>query len=328
MTPIVRVTTGSRLHFGLWALQGSGERDYGGVGVMIEQPAISLMISPADGLRANGIHSQRAAEFARHWATFHGRGTPACAIQVITAPPQHSGLGTGSQLALAVAAGLNAFCGLPMQNAVELALSSGRGQRSAVGVHGFLHGGLIVDQGKRIGEPLAPLDCRIEIPSGWRFLLVRPLDYAGLAGDEETLAIASLPPIPLQTTNRLIAEVRDHLIPAAATSDFTAFSGSIYRYGHTSGECFAQRQGGPFNGPVLADLVRSIRKLGIEGVGQSSWGPTIFAVLPNELKAREAAESLRGVWKGGKLDLLVTAPLNRGARVELLDQTTTSCQPD
>ena len=328
MTLIVRVTTGSRLHFGLWALQGSGERDYGGVGAMIEQPAISLTISPADGFSAEGMHSQRAAEFARRWATFHGRESPACAIQVTAAPPQHSGLGTGSQLALAVAAGLNAFFGLPAQNAVELALSVGRGQRSAIGVHGFVHGGLIVDQGKRIGDPLAPLDCRIEIPNSWRFLLVRPLDCAGLAGDEESLAIASLPPVPCETTKRLIAEVRDYLIPAAATGDFTQFSASLYRYGHASGECFAQRQGGPFNGPVLADLVQSIRKLGIEGVGQSSWGPTIFAVLPDEIQAGKAAETLRRSWKGADLDVLVTAPLNRGARVELLGHTTSSRQPD
>lgn len=318
MTRVVQVTTGSRLHFGLWGLQGSGERDYGGVGAMIEQPAISLTISPADGFGARGIHSERAAEFARRWAAFHGHKAPVCAILVTDAPPQHTGLGTGSQLALAVAAGLNAFFGLPKQNAVELALSVGRGQRSAVGVHGFLHGGLIVDQGKRMAEPLAPLDCRIEVPSDWRFLLARPLDCAGLAGDEESLAMASLPPVPFETTNRLIAEVRDHLVPAAATGDFALFSASLYRYGHASGAYFAERQGGPFNGPVLTNLVETIRNLGIEGVGQSSWGPTIFAVMPDETQARNAVDSLHGSWKGAELDVLVTAPLSRGARVELL----------
>ncbi len=43
-------------------------------------------------------------------------------------------------------------------------------------------------------------------------------------------------------TEQLIAEVRDHLVPAAATGDFTVFADSLYRYGHQS-RASASRRG-------------------------------------------------------------------------------------
>ena len=71
---------------------------------------------------------------------------------------------------------------LPSQSPQELALSVGRGLRSAVGTYGFVFGGLIVEQGKLPDEPISPLDCRIDLPEAWRFVLVRPLGLTGIAG--------------------------------------------------------------------------------------------------------------------------------------------------
>src|SRR5262249_44809242 len=152
-----------------------------------------------------------------------------------------------------VAGGLNAFCGLPSQTPQELALSVGRGLRSAVGTYGFVFGGLIVEQGKLSCEPISPLDCRIDLPEEWRFVLIRPRGLVGLAGEKEGEAFGSLPAVPQAVTEELIALVRDRLVPAAATADFAQFAESLYSYGRLSGECFAARQGGPFNGPLLTE---------------------------------------------------------------------------
>jgi beta-RFAP synthase len=319
MPRLVRVAAPSRLHFGLWSLAGA-ERSYGGVGAMIERPGLYLEIAEAAELAAEGPLAARALAFARRWAEFHRRQPPKCAIRIASAPPEHAGLGTGTQLGLSVAAGLSAWCGLPDQTPLELALSIGRGLRSAVGTHGFVLGGLIVEQGKLEGEPISPLDCRIPLPDAWRFVLVRPHGLAGLAGDDEASAIASLPAIPEATTQSLVDLTRDRLVPAAAMGDFDAFAHSLYRYGHDAGMCFAARQGGAYNGPQLAALVEHIQSLGYEGVGQSSWGPTLFVATRDEQAARNLVDRLENE-RFGRLEMTISAPCNSGARIEVFGDT-------
>ncbi|MCI0361330.1 MAG: hypothetical protein L0211_22840 [Planctomycetaceae bacterium] len=314
----VHITAPSRLHFGLWSLAGGTGRQYGGVGAMVEKPGLVLAIRESGMLATTGPLAGRAMNFCWRWASFHRAGIPSCQIDILAAPPEHAGLGTGTQLGLAVAAGLNAFVGLPSQSPGELALSVGRGTRSAVGTYGFVQGGLVVEQGKLPGEPISPLDCRIDLPPDWRFVLVRPLGLSGLAGDDEATAIAGLPAIAAAVTDQLIAEVREHLVPAAATGDFPAFAESLYRYGHQSGLCFAPRQGGAYNGPLLTRLVQQIRSLGAAGVGQSSWGPTLFAVQPTQAAAENLVERLRGATRTQSLDIIITTPANRGARISVL----------
>src|SRR5437899_2708263 len=115
MSRVVQVTAPSRLHFGLWSLGGGEGRQFGGVGAMIEQPQLRLSLEPAQELKATGAGMERVVAFARRWASFQGSDEPACRIDVQAVIPEHVGLGSGTQLALAVAAGLNAFCGLPSQ---------------------------------------------------------------------------------------------------------------------------------------------------------------------------------------------------------------------
>jgi beta-ribofuranosylaminobenzene 5'-phosphate synthase len=315
MPTAVHVTAPSRLHFGLWSLGSAGARQFGGVGAMIDGPQLQLGVTEAASFQVSGPAAERAAEYARRWAQFHCQNQPQCHLKIERVIPEHVGLGSGTQLALAVAAGLNAFAGLPSQSPQELALSVARGLRSAVGTYGFVFGGLIVEQGKLPDEPISPLDCRIDLPEAWRFVLVRPQGLTGIAGREEAEAFATLTAVPQAVTDELIAMTRDGLVPAAATADFPTFADCLYRYGRLSGECFAAQQGGPYNGKVLADLVEQIRARGHVGVGQSSWGPTIFVVEPSA----EAAESLASdlATQSSALDVVVSAPCNGGARIEV-----------
>jgi beta-ribofuranosylaminobenzene 5'-phosphate synthase len=329
----VRVVAPSRLHFGLLSFGRDDGRQYGGIGLMIDQPAVQLLLNRAEcfEIRFGTMDEStpqadagtfrpslavRVSEFASRWAVFHGLpDPPPCCIALESAPPQHVGLGTGTQLALSVAAGLNALFGLGEPAAVELAMSVGRGLRSAVGTYGFVQGGLIVERGKLPGEAIAPLDCRLDLPADWRVVLVQPAAGSGLSGAAEQQAFDNLPPVPLPVTRQLADEIRMVTLPAAARGDFDQFSESVYRYGRLAGQCFAAIQGGPYNGPCLERLVESIRALGIRGVGQSSWGPTLFALLPDETAAerfqRQLSEELPP-----PLPVMLTSTLNRcGAQV-------------
>ena len=105
------------------------------------------------------------------------------------------------------------------------------------------------------------------------------------------------------------------MLPSVREPDFARFSASVYRYGRLAGLCFAAVQGGPYNGPQLSRIVDRIRALGVTGVGQSSWGPTLFALLPGEPQAREFVASLAVELGHEEVQLAVTSPNNRGAEI-------------
>lgn len=320
MSRSITVRAPSRLHFGLFALASASGRRFGGVGAVVRQPGLKLRIETAPAWNNVGLLAERIATAADRWRQFHGLATlPQCRISVEHAPPEHVGLGLGTQLALSVGAGLSAFCRMPTSAPQELAQSVGRGQRSAIGSYGFALGGLIVEQGKLPGEPISPLDTRLDLPADWRFVLVRPSDVRGLSGEIENAAMDRITVSPEATAN-LIREVREHLVPAAATADFTTFSSSLFRYCALAGSFYAEHQGGLYNGPILTALVERIRSWGHGGVGQSSWGPTLFVAQPCERSADELVERLRGEWDGPPLDFVVAEPDNQGAVIEARDR--------
>jgi beta-ribofuranosylaminobenzene 5'-phosphate synthase len=315
----VIVTAPSRLHFGLFSLASGTGRQFGGVGAMLKQPGLKLRIESAPAWSACGPLAGRIQDAADRWRGFHSLAVlPECRVTTDYAPPEHVGLGLGTQLSLSVAAGLSSFCELPASAPQELALSVGRSQRSAIGTYGFAFGGIIVEQGKLPGEPISPIDTRIDIPADWRFVLVRPLGVRGLSGDVERAALDRISVSP-ETTTTLIREVREHLVPAAATGDFESFSSSIFRYGALAGTFYVVQQGGAYNGPVLSALVERIRSWGIAGVGQSSWGPTLFVVQRDDCSARRLVDRLHMEWDGPQLDLVIAQPDNRGAIIEVSD---------
>src|SRR5262249_50286852 len=147
---VTRVEASSRLHFGLLSLPVGGDRwddgpprrQFGGVGLMIDSPQVAVSASPAREWSARGPSAQRALKFAQPFAaTLPDR--PAFAIEVQSAPEEHAGLGSGTALALSVARAIAVETGHADWPATELAGRIGRGERSAVGIHGFDRGGLI-----------------------------------------------------------------------------------------------------------------------------------------------------------------------------------------
>jgi len=312
----IEVVAASRLHFGLLAFGGASKRQFGGVGAMVEQPQLRLRVAAAAEFRAAGPAVERMLQAARLWAGLRRLPElPRCEIAAVCVPRPHTGLGTGTQLALSVAAGLDAFCELPPLPAEQLGPALGRGRRSAVGLYGFLHGGLIAELGKLSHERISPLHQRLELPSGWRFVLICPRGNTGLSGRSEAEVFGRLPPVPAAVSYELLREMTDRLLPAAAAGDFADFAESVYRFGHRAGECYAAVQGGPFHGPRAQALVERLRGWGVAGVGQSSWGPTIYALCRDEQEASWLRERVQSDGLPNDCDFTVSAPRNRGASV-------------
>lgn len=317
---LLRVSTASRLHFGMFSFGRPGVRQFGGVGAMVAAAGARLVFAAAQRLEVSGPSASRVAEFVERFARRANwlKAPLACRITVEQAPPEHVGLGSGTQLGMALALGLNAWFEGPWRTAAELAASVGRGRRSAVGVYGALLGALLIEGGKLADEELSPLVARIELPDAWRFVLFLPGGKQGLSGTAEERAFDALPPIEEEVTAALCRIALLELAPAAAGGDFERFGESLYQFGRLAGQCFAAQQGGPYADRRIESLVARLRAWGVRGVGQTSWGPTVFALVSGEAKARHLVDAWTNghTADGGAPELLIAAPANRGAQIE------------
>ena len=281
----------SRLHFGLLSLAGDGEavagsaRRTGAAGAAVRRrrpdgrrPGVRVAAAPAAAWSADGPLAERALAFALRFAESIRRDRPGAEaapqqLTVLEAPPEHVGLGVGTQLGMAVARALAEAWGLVL-DAPDLARRVGRGERSALGVHGFAHGGFLVEAGKRRGdEGLAPLAARALFPPQWRLVLATPSAGRGLHGRVERQAFARLASEQLcATAEALCRLVLLGMLPALAEADLEAFGESLHDFNARVGEAFAEVQGGVYADPRTAECVEYLRGEGVRGVGQSRGG--------------------------------------------------------
>lgn len=312
------ITTGSRLHFGLLAHGQTGRRQFGGVGVMIDRPGfvLSAKPAPADELHC-GSWQRRVVELLSRLRAADRSGAirHPLRLEIAQSPPAHAGLGSGTQLGMAVAKIGSILEGEDEAPAAELARRAGRGLRSAVGLHGFQHGGLLVEAGKYAPDEISPLVARVDFPAEWRFVLVRPRGVTGLAGTEEASGFARLAPMPAALTDRLCRLALTQILPASIEHDYDEASAAIGEFGRLVGECFAPVQGGVFADERMRRLAQKLPS-DLRGVGQTSWGPTLFILCPGVEAAHGLAADLAREPSAADCEFTIAAPLNHGATVE------------
>ena len=312
----VTVSAPSRLHFGLMSFGQGHDRQFGGVGVMIDRPRFVLTARTSGHFAVGGASSEVVTKYAKRVLAHLNHADFLAEIAVQQAPRPHVGLGTGTQIGLSVAKAMHALLGLESIDSIRLAKVAGRGARSAVGTHGFQDGGLIFDEGKQCDEEVGRMGARIELPPSWRFMLIIPNDSEGLSGTHERHAFEQLPPIPQAASQTLREIAAGEIIPAARAANIDAFGDAVYRYGHLAGTCFATQQHGPYATEMTQHIVDGLRASGIRGVGQSSWGPTVFAVV-RESEVEGAVELARGLLPAGDSQIVVAAPDATGAVMEI-----------
>jgi beta-ribofuranosylaminobenzene 5'-phosphate synthase len=290
----VFVEAPARLHFGVLDLSGRLGRCFGGLGAAIPSPSLLLEAAPAPRVTAQGPDAERAIEFAHRFLAFH-RLSVGAHLTLHRTIPSHAGLGSGTQLGLAVARALAELNGLPI-DPVELARATARGKRSAIGTWTFAQGGFIVEGGRRPGsEELAPLLARFSIPTHWRFVVAVPWGRRGLSGDAEAKAFEELPSPPDREVERVSHLVLMQLLPALVEGDLPSFGAALSAVQRITGAWFAAQQGGVFAPGPTERLITDMAEAGAAGVGQSSWGPAAYGLVDNDLAAGELARRARQV---------------------------------
>lgn len=275
----LRLRTPSRLHFGLLGWGPRAERQFGGVGMMIDAPGIDVSARPASRWEFTGPLARRVEQIASSLATRLEETGPPCpplSIQVHHAAPEHAGLGTGTQLTLAVARLMADFSGRESVSTSRLAALTGRGCRSGIGLHGFTRGGFLIDGGRAGADSIPPLLAHFAFPATWRVVLVIPESPPGRHGTDEVEAFRNLAPPPPSYTDMLCRLLLRRLLPALAEADLPAFGSAMDNLQAAVGDAFAPIQGGRFASSCLTRIADVLREQRLCGVGQSSWGPTLF----------------------------------------------------
>ncbi|WP_135821065.1 beta-ribofuranosylaminobenzene 5'-phosphate synthase family protein [Halostella litorea] len=316
------VETAARLHFGFGNLSLAHERLYGSFGVALTEPRLRVAATPADGVTADDAAAREYAERAAAVL-----GVPGAAVSVEERLPRHVGLGSGTQLALAVYAAVARANGVE-PDVREAAPALGRAGRSGVGVAGFERGGFVVDAGHPTarfttdrpadGEWRVPaVVARHELPEDWRFVLALPDADPGRSGDEEEASMRAV----VERADPAVADevsgvVSRRLLPAAAEGRLAAFGDAVAEIGRLNGAWYADAQGGVYRPPVGTVVEELSACPAVAGAGQSSWGPTVYGLTDaaGVDAAREAArDALAAAGVDG--DVLAARVRNDGATV-------------
>ena len=303
----VTVKAHARLHFGFIDPDGSSGRRFGSIGLAIDEPAVILEAAPAAHLSIVGEERGRvlalARRFLRHYKLHQGAH-----IAVKTTIPAHAGLGSGTQLALSVAAALARLFSIDA-DVRELAGVMGRGGRSGIGIAAFERGGFIVDAGRKVSatdstrsrDLVPPMIVRYSFPEAWTFVVAIPYTGRGLAGTAESQAFHRLSPRSSCGASRLSRILLMQMLPAVLERDPVAFGESLTSIQRIVGRWFRPVQGGTFATTQGAAMVKAMGRAGALGVGQSSWGPAVYGLAKDQDQADHLKHQITKALKGKKI---------------------------
>jgi beta-RFAP synthase len=319
----VYVKASARLHLGLIDLGGDLGRFFGGVGVAINQPNAIVEAEKSERLTVEGEKSELVKPWVEGFLKKYDL-KPEVAVCVKQVIPQHVGLGSGTQLALATSAALAKLFNVEASTQ-ELSKTMGRGTVSGVGTALFEKGGFVAEGGVKSqnGKPLAswnsfpPVIFQSSFPKNWFFTVAIPQVKGGLSGEAEAHAFRDMPPMSAEQAGRISRLILMSLLPALKEKDIKTFGGALTQIQNLVGDCFASAQGGRFSSSPSSQCIEFMLRHGAFGAGQSSWGPTVYGLVEGKEQAEKLSLDVqRFLQKSVGGQVFWTGANNRGAYIK------------
>lgn len=312
MSNSVTIRVPARLHLGFLDLNGDTGRRFGSVGLPLSEPETVVTLSRSSETIVEGTESRRAGEHLSTLCSHLGiRGQHGLVVE--QSIPSHAGLGSGTQIALAVASALRTLHNLPLDIGGDATLLE-RGGRSGIGIASFERGGVIVDAGKDDSGRPPPVVARLPFPEEWRVIMILDHGGHGLHGDAEIAAFRSLPPFPASGSGEICRRVLMGVMPALIEHDLPAFGAAVAAIQMLIGTHFAPAQGGVFTSKRVERVAHGLNEAGAVGIGQSSWGPTGFAFAPSQDAAVSYVSAVQQTVEDG-IEIRIVKGRNSGAKI-------------
>jgi len=322
MTASIVVRSSGRLHMGFFDLHGGLGRKFGSIGLSLAEPALAIEAHAAGHLHVSGEASVPGTVLAKATAIAQqliARLDLNGAIDLYISQhiPEHAGLGSGTQVALAVGSAISRLYKLDLSTR-QIAELAGRGRRSGIGIAAFDGGGLLIDGGRSASpdaHAVPPLLARYDFPDEWTILLIFDSTQPGIHGEQEKLGFNQLPVFPESLAAYLCRHVLMQAMPALVERDLTAFGQAIQVLQQHVGDYFAPVQGGRYASRAVGEVLHYLQQAGVACFGQSSWGPTGFAIFENAGTARQYARELQAKFDNPALSWKICKASNKGADI-------------
>ncbi len=332
----VRITTPCRIHLSLIDENGYTGRIDGGIGLMLDQPNVVFEASnSAEEFQIECNHYYRESidiinekaskifkEFNISNRNFH--------FNLQRYYPSHIGLGSKTQLSLAIATAIAKLKNIDVSTQSLTKLVE-RGGTSGIGWRGFETGGFILDAGHEFGagkqkETYLPSSSsghvdpaltifRYPIPENWRFIIVIPNVKKGAYGDEELSIFQKYSPIPREEVNEVSHQILMKVIPGILKNDLAMFGEGIKRIqsiGFKKIEIALQND-------VVKGLLKFFEEKGVKAYAMSSFGPGVVAITESDADAQKLKQDLHAFPAPEGGHIYISKPNNSGAKIEIIE---------
>ncbi|MCE4627654.1 MAG: hypothetical protein F7C34_00690 [Desulfurococcales archaeon] len=312
----VVVSAPSHVHMGNPDLDGSYGRLYGTLGLALETPRVIVEASEGRGCEC------KRGDALEAYSKIVSAYDCSARVRVVREIPPHVGLGSTTTLFLSIARAVHEICrpGLPFE-AADWAVRLGRSTISGLGLYSFLYGGLLFDAGFKPGESRPPpLLFRAE-PPGWMRIIValpsRPIARIRELKKREDEILSSMPHMNPDMADRLSRMMLMGILGNIADGDWKLAGKFITEFNRSLGEYWRGPQESVYCCKESESLIRFFDSKGAIFVGQSSWGPTVYAAFPEDLVGRVVVEARSLMEDLGGGDVWITSPASTGALVRI-----------
>ena len=327
----IKIITPSRLHFALIDLSGDLGRVDGGIGVALNYPNIILEASSLkndDIIVKNGYNSELIYDIAKN-VFKHLEIDGGIEFNLISSIPSHVGLGSKTQLSLAIAFAIN-YLFNKRKTGFELARIVKRGGTSGIGVNVFQKGGFILDAGHTFGKdkqknsflpsrasdaPPPPALLHYAVPENWQFVIALPNIHDEIEGLKEINVFKNTCPITEQEVGAVSRLILMVLLPGLYEKNIEVFGkglSELQKVGFKKHEVNLQPM-------IIKDLIEFMTDNGAYGSGLSSFGCTTYGLVEGIENAKKLEKKTNNFLQnngGGRV--FTTNVNNEGMKYEIL----------
>jgi len=313
----------ARLHMGFYNFLTDNVA-YGSIGLTLEEPRAVIMAKQSQEFNIINETNVYIDDIAENVINRLGRSN--VEVRIEKAIPRHVGLGSTTQLSLALGTAIMRIMGKQI-NVRELAVTLDRGRDSGIGIAAFQYGGFIVDSGRRIsngiiGFPKSLRDLphpifRARIPRDWYIIIAIPRNRMGPDERAERRVMDAPQLIPRDIQYELYKLLILKLIPSLIEGDIKLFGEAITKIQTLVGTYFSRYQGGIFCCEETEFIINSLLKHGAYDAGQSSWGSTAYSIVKGYRKAVKVLSMVKkdSEERGYEIGMFITRGRNKGALI-------------
>ena len=334
----IRVTTPCRIHLSLIDENGYTGRVDGGIGLMLDRPNVIFeATNRAEEFKIEAhryyresieVINEQASKIFKAFnisnKNFH--------FNLKRYFPSHVGLGSKTQLSLAIAVAITKLKNINDTSLIDLTKLVNRGGTSGIGWRGFEKGGFIVDAGHEFGkgkekETFLPSSAskeadpaltilRYPVPEHWRFVLVIPNVKKGAYGDEEISIFQSHAPIPKVEVNEVSHQILMKIVPGIIKKDLECFGEGLMRVqniGFKKIEISLQHE-------IVKKTLAFFKEYGVKAFGMSSFGPSVIGIVESDEEANKLLKDVQMRLSSIVGHIYLCKPDNNGAKIEFVDE--------